>query len=1043
MISSTFKDLGQQREALKNALHKQGLHAIWMEDHVPGPGEDIISSSLDMVRRSSAYIGLISQRYGQVLEDPRNPNGYSVTRLEFEEAQRLGRPTLVFVMGETHPVTRKDIDTDPVLIRKLEEFRERARVGRLYVEFNSLDEFKEQALLGVGKLKQFLEAAAQPRPAQESQLAPAHPEKDPIPPPPAFYPEPPYISSHNFVGRRAELERLSDWAASSDPHPVLLFEAIGGTGKSMLTWEWTTLHATGVRTDWAGRFWYSFYEKGAVMADFCRRALAYITRRPLEDLRKRKTADLAEELLHHLNLNPWLLVLDGLERVLVAYHRFDAAQVADEQVDTSRDQIADRNPCAAIRPDDDDLLRLLAGAAPSKILITTRLTPRVLLNPSNQAIPGVLRVPLQGLRPADAEELIRSCGVTGTSQLIQDYLKSHCDCHPLVIGVVAGLVNHYFRDRGNFDAWAADDAAGAVLNLADLDLVQKRNHILHAALAQVPQKGLELLSVLALISESVDAETLRALNPHLPPEPKEVSIPQKPESSWQWNTATDEVKELRQRRYQVALTRRQEYEAELAAWRRAVLVAEHELETTIYDLEHRGLLQYDPQSRRYDLHPVVRGFVVGGLKQQEKEQFGQRVVDYFSTQTAINYDAAESLEDLRYGLHTVRAMLQMGSYQQAYNVYVGLSNSLFSNLQAYEEVLSMLRPFFTQGWETLPETVEGSRACLLSNDVSSALDSIGRSEEALAVLGAAITYEAGPDRASDNLANLSVDLRNFGTYLVSMGCLASNERVTQLALDLASLASDEDVFMAQLNRCVDLVTYGRYTEAGELWSTIDSKGRNWSRAAYRPGDAEWMYARLQFQQGRLTEDLLAHTEQLSREGRNRKVLQWVHALRGEWLIEQGEWALAAESLSIAVHMSREVKLTDAASETRLALAKFHLGQLANPREEAEHLTRAKQPSHLELAKLWLAIGDTEKAKEHALAAYKRAWCDGEPYVRRYYLNQARALLEQLGAEIPSLDPYDPAKDVKFPWEDAVAALIERVRAEKEAEAVSEAAKPEE
>lgn len=87
-----------------------------------------------------------------------------------------------------------------------------------------------------------------------------------------LYAEPSYIGSHEFVGREAQLDVLSDWAVPADPHPVLLFDAIGGSGKSMLTWEWTTQHATQVRGDWAGRFWYSFYERGAVMADFCRRA---------------------------------------------------------------------------------------------------------------------------------------------------------------------------------------------------------------------------------------------------------------------------------------------------------------------------------------------------------------------------------------------------------------------------------------------------------------------------------------------------------------------------------------------------------------------------------------------------------------------------------------------------------------------------------------------------------------------------------------------------------------------------------------------------
>ena len=69
------------------------------------------------------------------------------------------------------------------------------------------------------------------------------PADDDIPAPPALYAEPRYIGSHAFVGRAAQLATLNDWAAPADAHPVLLFEAIGGTGKSMLTWEWITRHA--------------------------------------------------------------------------------------------------------------------------------------------------------------------------------------------------------------------------------------------------------------------------------------------------------------------------------------------------------------------------------------------------------------------------------------------------------------------------------------------------------------------------------------------------------------------------------------------------------------------------------------------------------------------------------------------------------------------------------------------------------------------------------------------------------------------------------
>ena len=206
-------------------------------------------------------------------------------------------------------------------------------------------------------------------------------------------------------GRPVQLETLNTWARPSDPHAVLLFEAIGGIGKSMLTWEWTTHHAIRARPDWAGRFWYSFYEKGAVMADFCRRALAYMTGWPLANFRSKKAFEVAELLIRHLQAAPWLLILDGLERVLVAYHRFDAAQVADEEAGAG-DQISKRDPCAAIRNEDNDLIRAFAGAAPSKILLTSRLVPSVLLNPSGLPIPGVLHERLPGLRPADAEALL-------------------------------------------------------------------------------------------------------------------------------------------------------------------------------------------------------------------------------------------------------------------------------------------------------------------------------------------------------------------------------------------------------------------------------------------------------------------------------------------------------------------------------------------------------------------------------------------------------------------------------------------------------------
>lgn len=1037
MVSSTFLDLREHREQLMQALRKQQLFPIVMEEYVLDAGDDgVVSPSLKMVADASAYVGLISRRYGQVVEHEQNPHGHSVSRMEFEEAQRLGLPTLIFIMGEDHLVRERDVESDPDKKRKLEEYRERAKQGRMYEVFQSLEDFKEKAIHAVANLRDYLDKqSAPPAPAPPAH-APASAEAEPnsIPPPPAFYAEPSYIGSHEFVGRRAELDRLSDWAAAADPHPVLLFEAIGGTGKSMLTWEWTTKRSTEVRKDWAGRFWYSFYEKGAVMADFCRRALAYMTGRPLKDFRRKKTFELGELLLAELKSRPWLLVLDGLERVLVAYHRFDAAQVADEDVDTSKDQIARRDPCDSIRPEDDELLRTLASAAPSKLLITTRLTPRVLLNSSGLGIQGVLRVPLPGLRPADAEQLINACGVTGDSGAIQDYLKRHCDCHPLVTGVLAGLIKKYLPDRGNFDAWVRDDMeGGGRLNLADLNLVQKRNHILLSALEDLPEKSRQLLSTLALLSESVDYQTLNALNPHLPPEPEEVKVPQKPEEQPMWNLLPDYMRKSSQERYQKTLRSREEYERAVKAWRESpeFRSASDELGDTVNDLESRGLLQYEHHSKRYDLHPVVRGVAAGGLRQDERERYGQRVLDHFSRQAHNPYELAETLEDVSHGLNIVRTLLQMSRHEHAADAYKGdLANALLYNLEAYAETLSLLRPFFSQEWAIPPEVVHGYDYKYLANEAAIALDASGKFHEALEVWGTILLSDL--EQGAWGLVASTLYSVSRPSYWPPL--LAKAERYQLFHLDIAALIESEiDLFFGRMNRFAQFALTGAWDEAEAMWWLLDSMGRDWPRARYRPGDAEVHYARFRFYQGALKEMHLDHAERLARAGRNRGTVRILHRLRGEWRLEQGRWELAAESLQEALRMAREVGQPDSGSEAMLLLAKFRSGRIPDPRDEAERLAKVEEPPYRALAELWLAMGDREQAKGHALAAYKWAWSDGEPYVLRYYLNKARALLEQVGAEVPDLPPYDPSKDEKFAWEEKIATAIEKLRAEKEEE----------
>ncbi|MEO0447970.1 MAG: hypothetical protein AAF191_18020, partial [Verrucomicrobiota bacterium] len=187
-----------------------------------------------------------------------------------------------------------------------------------------------------------------------------------------------------------------------------------------------------------------------------------------------------------------------------------------------------------------------------------------------------------------------------------------------------------------------------------------------------------------------------------------------------------------------------------------------------------------------------------------------------------------------------------------------------------------------------------------------------------------------------------------------------------------------------------------------------------------------------FYQGTLQEPHLSQAIQLAEKDNNRATLRFLQWLRGAWRLEQGEWAAAAASFQEAVRMARERRLTDEASDAGLALAKVHLGQQPDEaRQEAERLSRQRRPSHRYLAMLWHALGDPQEAKKHALASYREAWGQGEPYVYRYKLTKTTELLQAWDVPIPDLPPYDPAQDEPFPWEAGVRARIDELRAKKE------------
>lgn len=246
---------------------------------------------------------------------------------------------------------------------------------------------------------------------------------------------------------------------------------------------------------------------------------------------------------------------------------------------------------------------------------------------------------------------------------------------------------------------------------------------------------------------------------------------------------------------------------------------------------------------------------------------------------------------------------------------------------------------------------------------------------------------------------------------------------------------DKHLFLRRLDCATYATMIGRHDEAEVAWKLADAMGREWPQNFYRPGQAEFIYVQLQYDRGLLTQDLIDKTAALASGAKNRATLRDIEELRCKWLMSKGEWAKSRPHLEEALRMAREVGDLTVGNklEVHISLAKLRSGDKTyDARADAESLSKLSDPPNLVLAQLWQAIGDVKRAAPFALAAYKDAWGDGEPYCYRHALDQAIALLNDLQVPIPVLPAYDPARDPPEPWELELKAVIAEERNRKAA-----------
>lgn len=876
-----------------------------------------------------------------------------------------------------------------------------------------------------------------------------------IPQPPALYTPHSYgLQTCRFVGRKAELTDLDAWAKSNDS--TLMYEAIGGVGKSALTWQWFRYHAAEQIPNFAGGLWWSFYESDSAMSSFTRHVLAYVTGQPLEVFDNVSREDREAQLLAALRDKPYLLVLDGLERIMVAYNSMNAPYIDDEAEMMSADQRADeavRRRCT--HPADGRFLVALTQTTRVKILISTRLIAADLKADARfggQLLPDIKHIKLSGLQPADALALMREHGIQGDATHIKDFLAQFGN-HSLLIRLVAGKIAKNRAANMNFDKWYTLE--GRDLKLRDLDLRQQRTTLLQYALADLDPDHLALLQQIAAFRYPLDYATLAAINPYAeryyvePVKPqtissedyykrrRELDICKIEKENIEYHNADDKLVRLTEVNHAIA-----GLEKELEAYRRAepdheqaikaarALAshkAEPDLDSAIRDLEERGLLQVDMNNKdSYDLHPVVRGYTYEELLGDAKTHALNAVRNVFESQTATPAERVKDIHDLRRELEIYRALVESSLFDRASDFYRdNLRKVLHYQLSAFQDIVALLTPLFSAGFDQPPSLFERASQKARITNLANAFQFIDLSiETRLRALNIHLKLQ------DEDATGLTVDLRNISIQLRDTNKLWSAVRSTRLALRLANAISYKFGIINCHRLLLGCFAYsGRWNEAEIAYRMFSIGSHDYSEdwILWR-SEAEQFNIRALIGQNQDVEARLAldNTEALTKRARYELYLYGIEEMRGELALRQNAGRQAATYFEREIEMLRKARLNTKHAFGGLARARLLQGR----RDEARLLLDAEPIDDMSAAEVWLSLGEPDKARERALAAYHWAWGEGEPYANWDGLRRARAVLEKLKEPEPALPPFDPDNYERLPQEAEIIAFIEELEAEK-------------
>jgi len=784
--------------------------------------------------------------------------------------------------------------------------------------------------------------------------------KAPLPQPPQPDFVHPYPIQPNFTGRVYERKLLTTWFTTSS-QPILAMVAMGGMGKSALTWAWLQRDVLGLplpgyadepaeiadtcRLPEAARpngvLWWSFYERDARFANFVKEALRYAGAGRFDPASLPSPYERVQALFNLLQQQRLLLVLDGFERELRLYAHLNAAY--------QRDEVDEKLPPNARDCVDQYAAAFLQGIASvpmqSRVLLTSRLLPREV-----EGLAGCRTEALHALAPEDAVTFFQSQGIKGTRAEIEEACRPY-GYHPLALRLLAGVI---VRDQR-----APRDIKAAKRHPVLQDLKGKaQHHVLQVAYEALAPKTRDLLSRLAAFRSPTAYATLAALK---------------------------------------------------------LFEKEEQLELGLEELRERGLLFFDAETGRYGLHPVVRQYSYDRLA--DKAGVHTQLRDYFATVPFAEDDKIQSLEGLTPVIELYHHTVQAGKFDEAQELFENRLNRLtYYRFGAYQLRIELLRVLFPDGEDKPPRLKDESAQAWTLNGLANSYSSSGQPRRAVPLFEMTIDiYE----NKMKNKQYLAIGLVNLAGYAqIPIGLLAPAEHNLRRSIDLCREIGDEPTEAVGHLALGQLLAYrGEFGEAEEELKIAQNvfdkrKGNNYVSVvrAYRALRALLMGDHAAAFTAAQKARELAEDQNVERD-----------FVRSEWLLGAALTGLAVASskkqdkllteaeihLTEALRRCRRINLVELEPDILLAWSEWQKAK--GKKEEAKRSAkealaiadrceyRLKQAEiHNFLAGLTLAENDRKTAQHHAAIAYERAWCDGPPHCYKPALEQAEKLLKELG-----------------------------------------------